>query len=52
MGSTILSTVGALFVGGAVASATVFGLVSTQTATPAKSPVSVTNPEIEYGANG
>jgi len=52
VGSTLLSTIGALFVGGAVALATVFGLVSSQTAEPAKSPVSVSNPEIEYGSTG
>jgi hypothetical protein len=52
VGTTILSTIGALFVGGAVASATVFGLVSSQTSAPSKSPVSVTSPEIEYGSNG
>jgi hypothetical protein len=52
VGTTILSTIGALVVGGAVASATVFGLVSSQTADPSQSPVSVTNPEIEYGSTG
>jgi hypothetical protein len=52
VGTTILSTIGALFVGGAVASATVFGLVNSQTASPEKSPVSVNSPEIQYGSNG
>jgi hypothetical protein len=52
VGSTILSTIGALFVGGAVASATVFGLVSSETSDPAKSPVSVSNPVIDYGTTG
>lgn len=50
MGS-ILTTVGALFLGGVVATATVVGVVSSQTAEPNKSPASVNSPAIEYGSN-
>jgi hypothetical protein len=47
----LITTIAAMIVGGAVASATVFGLVSSQTANPDKSPVSVNSPAIEYGSN-
>jgi hypothetical protein len=48
---SILSTIAAVLVGGTVATFTVVGVVSSQTATPDKSPVSVNSPAIEYGSN-
>jgi hypothetical protein len=48
---TIVSTIAAMLVGGAVATVTVVGVVNSQTATPDKSPVSVNAPAIEYGSN-
>ncbi len=48
---TILTTVGALVLGGVVAVATVVGVVSSQTAAPDKSPTNVNAPVIEYGTN-
>ncbi len=48
---TILSTVGAMIVGGAVAAVTVVGVVNSQTAAPEDSPASVNAPAIEYGSN-
>ena len=47
----IVTTIAAVLIGGAVAGATVFGLVSSQTANPDRSPVSVNSPAIEYGSN-
>ena len=48
---TILTTIGALVLGGVVATATVMGVVSSQTAAPDKSPTNVNAPVIEYGSN-
>lgn len=48
---TILTTIGALVLGGVVATATVVGVVSSQTAAPDKSPSNVNAPIIEYGSN-
>jgi hypothetical protein len=48
---SIIGVVASLVVGGAVAAATVVGLVSSQTAPPAESPGSVTAPAIPYGSN-
>lgn len=48
---TILGIVASVVVGGAVATATIVGVVSTQTATPEKSPVNVSEVGIEYGSN-
>ena len=50
MGS-ILSTFGALVIGGVVASATIVGVVSSQTSPSGDSPVNVNQPVIEYGTN-
>lgn len=50
MGS-IAGIVASLVVGTAVASATVIGLVSSQTDAPEQSPASVESPVIEYGSN-
>jgi len=47
----ILSTIGALVLGGVVATATVVGLVSSQTSAPDQSPTNVNAPVIQYGAN-
>lgn len=46
-----MGTFVSILVGGAVAAATVVGVVSTQTAQPEKSPVSVGNVGIDYGSN-
>ncbi len=51
MGSTIIGGLAALVLGSAVAGATVFGLVSTQTAAPDKSPTNVEEPVVDYGTN-
>jgi hypothetical protein len=48
---TLLSTIGAMIVGGAVATATIVGVVSSQTAAPETSPASVNAPAIDYGSN-
>lgn len=50
MGS-ILSTFGALLIGGIVASATIVGVVSSQTSPSGQSPANVNQPIIEYGSN-
>lgn len=47
----IVSIVASVLIGGAVASATIVGVVSSQTAAPDKSPASVSQPIIEYGSN-
>lgn len=49
---TILSTFGSLLIGGIVATATIFGVVSSQTAPQGGSPVNVNQPVIEYGSTG
>jgi hypothetical protein len=49
MGS-ILSTFGALVIGGIVASATIVGVVHSQTAPSGHSPANVNQPVITYGA--
>jgi hypothetical protein len=50
MGS-ILTTIGALVLGGVVGTATIIGVVNSQTAAPDKSPANVNSPVIEYGSN-
>jgi hypothetical protein len=47
--TTILGTLGALFLGAAVGSVTLFGLVDSQTS-PSGSPGDVNQPVVEYGA--
>ncbi|GAA2001994.1 MULTISPECIES: hypothetical protein [Nocardioides] len=49
---TILSTVAAVLVGGAMATATIVGVVSSQTQKPDQSPVSVTDASqvVGYGS--
>ena len=49
MTTTILGTLGALFLGAAVGSVTLFGLVDSQTS-PSGSPGDVNQPVVEYGA--
>ncbi|MCW2764899.1 MAG: hypothetical protein JWO11_858 [Nocardioides sp.] len=49
MGS-ILSTFGALVIGGIVASATVIGVVNAQTSPHGASPANVNQPIIQYGS--
>ena len=41
-----------VLVGGGLAGATVVGLVDSQTSPPAKSPASVSDPNLEYGTTG
>ena len=48
---TILGTVAAMIVGGAVATVTVVGVVNSSTSPPDTSPVSVNAPAIDYGSN-
>jgi hypothetical protein len=45
------STLGAMVVGGAVASATVIGVINSQTSPSGDSPANVNQPIIEYGSN-
>jgi hypothetical protein len=47
----ILSTFLAMFVGGAIAAGSVYGLISSQTAAPADSPTNVNAPAFDYGSN-
>ena len=49
MGS-IVTPIVSLLVGGALATATVFGLVSSQTGAPEKSPGNAISPVINYGS--
>jgi hypothetical protein len=51
VGSSIIGGITALLLGSAVAGATVFGLVSSQTSAPAQSPANVNQPVIQYGEN-
>lgn len=46
-----VGTLGAMVVGGAVASATVVGVVNSQTSPSGDSPANVNQPIIEYGSN-
>lgn len=48
--NSILAAVAALVVGGGIAGATVFGLVSSQTSAPSQSPGNAENPVIQYGS--
>lgn len=47
--SSIATLIATMVVGGAVGAAGVVGLVSSQTAAPDKSPVSVSSPVVNYG---
>lgn len=49
MGS-IVGIVASLFVGGAVATATIVGVISSQTSPPGESPANVSQPVVEYGS--
>lgn len=51
MNSFLLSFAGIL-AGGGLAFASVYGLVSSQTAAPDKSPVNTESVKIQYGTNG
>jgi hypothetical protein len=46
----ILITIASVVVGGALAGATVIGLVNAQTSPPDKSPANVSNPVLDYGS--
>lgn len=50
MGVT-LGVIGSMIVGGAVAAATIVGVVQSQTARPDVSPTSVNAPVVNYGTN-
>lgn len=50
MGSSIAGAIAALVVGSAVAGATIFGLVSSQTGPSGPSPANAENPVIQYGS--
>jgi hypothetical protein len=50
--SSIFGTVAAVIAGGAVATVTVLGVVTSQTSAPDKSPVNVDSAQIQYGSNG
>lgn len=47
----ILTTFAAMVVGGAIAAGSLYGLISSQTAAPDKSPVNVNAPQFDYGSN-
>jgi len=47
---SILGTLGAMIVGGAVASVTIVGVVSATTGTDGDSPANVNAPIVEYGS--
>lgn len=49
---TILGTVAAMIVGGAVATVTVVGVVNSQTSPQGPNPTSVNAPVVTYGSNG
>jgi hypothetical protein len=50
-GSSLVTTIVSVLAGGAVAAVSVVGLVNSQTAAPADSPVDVTAPvNIDYGS--
>lgn len=48
--NSIIGGIAALIVGGGLATATVFGLVSSQTSTSGDSPTNVNQPVIPYGS--
>ena len=48
---TIMTGIVSVVVGGAFATATIVGVVSSQTSTPDKTPVNVSEVGIEYGSN-
>jgi hypothetical protein len=47
---SIVGIVASLFVGGAVATATIVGVISAQTSPPGESPANVSQPVVEYGS--
>lgn len=50
MGSSgIAALIATMVVGGAVGTASIVGLVNSQTGAPAKSPTNIEQPEIQYG---
>lgn len=51
MASSIIGGIASLVVGAAVAGATIFGLVSSQTSGPDQSPANVNHPVVQYGQN-
>lgn len=46
-----MSTFGALVIGGIVASATIVGVINSETSPSGDSPANVNQPVIEYGSN-
>ncbi|WP_164477867.1 hypothetical protein [Nocardioides pantholopis] len=51
LGTTLLTTVGSVGLGGVVATATIIGVVSSQTAAPEPSESPARSSVIEYGSN-
>lgn len=51
MGTGIIGGIAAFLIGTGLATATVIGVVSSQTADPSSSQVDVNSPDIEYGSN-
>jgi len=49
--SGLVSLVAALVVGGGIGTATLVGVVNSETSPPSKSPASVSEPIVEYGSN-
>lgn len=47
--SSFIAPIVSILVGGGLATATVFGLVSSQTAAPSTSPANVEAPVVDYG---
>ena len=47
---SIVGVIASLFVGGAVATATIVGVISSQTSPQGESPANVSQPVVEYGS--
>lgn len=48
--NSIIGALAALLAGGTLAAATVFGVVSSQTSNPDRSPVDAEQPAVDYGS--
>ncbi len=49
--SGLVSLIAALVVGGGIGTATLVGVVNSETSPPSQSPASVNEPIVEYGSN-
>ncbi|WP_167735973.1 hypothetical protein [Nocardioides sp. 503] len=49
--SGIAGLIGSLIVGGVVGTVSLVGVINSQTSPPSKSPVSVEQPDLDYGSN-